>query len=551
MRDGERLVLARQQSASWSTRFGQAVDHAIAAIAPGWAMRRLRARAATSVLSAYRGAEQSRIRRDWRPGAGSADADLLADLPTLRERSRDLNRNDAYASAITNTVVVNTVGSGIKPQCRLNQEMLGISEEEARLFERAAERAWRRWCPFADAQGRLEFNAMQSLVQRQILENGELFVLPLMITDEPWRPYRLGLEVIEADRVATPSDKLSDPNIRDGIELGTRGQPIAYWVRKTHPGDLFLNGITSKNSDLSSAAFTRIPARNRVNGRPNVLHLFWTKRPGQSRGEPFFAPVLSTFKDLADSVEAAVVTLRIAACFSAFVETSDPFGAAQANSSGTNAQGQRIQEVEPGMIEYLGIGQSIKFGQPNGPGAMFEPFMLMVLRSIGAALGLPLELVLKDFSRTNYSSARSAMLEARKFFKGYQQWLIQHFCQPVWEMVQEEAWLRQHLPAVDLIGEDRDEWLRAIWIAPGWGWVDPVKEVESSTMAIDANLSTLADECAAQGRDWEDVLAQRKREQDLKKTLGIEDAEPIVPKPSPAADQSETQPQDEPVGANA
>jgi lambda family phage portal protein len=137
-----------------------------------------------------------------------------------------------------------------------------------------------------------------------------------------------------------------------------------------------------------------------------------------------------------------------------------------------------------------------------------------VLRSIGAALGLPLELVLKDFSRTNYSSARAALLEARRFFRTYQQWLACQFCQPVWEMLLEEAWLRGELPGANLFWQEREEWLRARWIAPGWGWVDPVKEVESSKMAVQTGVSTLADECAGQGRDWEEVKDQQRIERD-------------------------------------
>ena len=132
------------------------------------------------------------------------------------------------------------------------------------------------------------------------------------------------------------------------------------------------------------------------------------------------------------------------------------------------------------------------------------------------------------------------MLEARRFFKCDQVWLAQRLCQPCWEWVLEEAWLREDLPPVNLFGEQREDWLKASWIAPGWGWVDPVKEVNSSKLAIEGRLSTLADECAAQGRDWEDVLAQQKREQDRRQELGLLD--PVAPTgaaaivaPAPAA----------------
>lgn len=541
LREVPRITLTRLE------RVGAYVDAAIGVVAPGWGLRRLRARAATKMLGSYRGAEKNRLRGDWTALNGSADADLLFDLPTLRQRSRDLNRNDAHASAITGTVVANVIGTGIRPQSRPDADALGVTPDDAATFSKAAERAWRRWCPLADSQNRMDFSEIQALVQRQILENGEVFILPLMVKNEPGRRYALALEVIEADRCSTPPGKRA-ANIRDGIELGERGEPIAYWIRKRHPGDMQLGPI-----GVGSQEWVRYPAVNQA-GRKNVLHLYGIKRPGQTHGEPFFAAVLSAFKDLGDFMEAEIVAARVAACFSAFVTKADPN--AEYEGKSTNAAGQRLDGIEPGMVQYLATGESITFGDPKRPSGAFEPFVLAVLRSIGAALGLPLELVLKDFSRTNYSSARAAMLEARRFFKGYQAWLAAHLCQPVFEWLLEEAWLREDLPAVDLFGEQREDWMRTLWIAPGWGWVDPVKEVDSSTLAIAGGLSTLADECAAQGRDWEDVLRQRKREEELRRKLGLQPAPATTPKtnyPSdePAPGAPTGQPADETVGAGA
>lgn len=502
---------------SRTERLGLAIDRAILTAFPSWGLRRMQARAVATVLSSYRGADRDRIKADWNAKGGSADADLLPDLPTLRDRSRDLNRNDPHASAITGTVVTNVVGSGIRPQCRLKRDDLGITPEQAADFERQAERAFDRWVPYADAQNRMDFYEMQGLIQRQILENGEVIALPLMVRDEPWRPLRLAYEIIEADRLETPAGKRTDPNIRDGVELGDRGQPIAYWIRKRHPGDASLIGQASQ---AAKAEYVRYPAYNKA-GRKNVIHLFWTKRPGQTRGEPFFAPVLGYFKNLGGAVEAELMAARIAACFTAFVSKKNPYGTSIGKTA-TNAKGQRIEEFEPGLVMYGEPGEEISFGSPQRPGNTFEPFVVMILRAIGAALGIPLELVLKDFSKTTYTSGRMALLEARRFFQGYQRWMAVHFCQPTWEMVLEEAWLREQVPAVDLLSDEhRSDWMRTVWIHPGWGWVDPVDEVESSVRGVKNNLSTLADECAAQGRDWEDVLEQRAKEQATLEQLGL------------------------------
>jgi lambda family phage portal protein len=166
-----------------------------------------------------------------------------------------------------------------------------------------------------------------------------------------------------------------------------------------------------------------------------------------------------------------------------------------------------------------------------------------VLRAISAALGLPYELVAKDFSKTNYSSARAALLEARRFFRCRQEWIARKLCQPSWNMLMEEAFLMGEWDVPNFY-ENILDWCRVKWIAPGWQWVDPVKEVESSLNAIKGHLSTLADECASQGRDWEEVLEEEAREQKKKDELGIKDEQQ---KPAPIQKDQPVDPNGEPI----
>lgn len=484
-------------------RLSRGIDDVVGIFSPSAAYRRRAFRRAQGLLGSYRGADKTRLRANWLPGSGSADEDILPDLDALRERSRDLNRNDAHAVGITTTITSNTVGTGIKPQARIKTKKLGITDEEATAFQEAAEDNWEKWCPYADAGNRMDFYEIQNLVDRQILENGEIILLPLMLEDK-LRPFALSFDIVEADRLATPPDKKADKNIRYGVEIGERGEPVSYHIRKTHPGDVLISG------NRNPAEFIRIPAVN-ASGRKNVFHLYWVNRPGQTRGVPFFAPVMNYFKDLADYMEAELVAARVAACFAIFVKKDDNYSAALGNTNDTNSRGQRIQELEPGMIDYLGPGEDISAFNPNRPGGQFEPFVDRILRAISTGLNLPYEIVAKDFSKTNYSSARAALLEARRYFMVRQSWLSRKLCQPAWEMVQEEAFLKNQLPAKSFY-EKKSDWCRVRWIAPGWQWVDPVKEAKSSEMAINTGISTLADETASQGRDWEEVLEQRARE---------------------------------------
>lgn len=470
------------------------LDRIYSVVAPERANRRMIARLRYEMSMQFRGADRTRLKANWVLPLDSATPDLY-ELETLRDRCRDLNRNDPVASGATETMGMNIVGRGLKPQSRIRAKYLGVTEDRARDLVRQAELIWQEWTPRADSGNRLTFDEIQFVALRKIVEDGEILALPVMGT-ESWRAVKRCIELVEADRL------ISDSIDGTGIKKGKRGEPKTYSIRKANSTDTV---------DISALD---------TKGRPKILHIFMTKRPGQSRGYPFFAPVIGYFKDLADYLEAEVVAARVAACLAVFVTKQDAYTTAYNISTETDASGNRIQEIEPGLVGYLEPGESINVVDPKRPGDTFPSFVETILRHIGIALNMPYEILVKDFSKTNYSSARAALLEGRRMFTTWRNWFAQKFCQPIYDLVLEEAYLRGLFDAPDFY-EKRSEYTRAAWIGGGWGWVDPVKEVEASRKAIDYGLSTLAEEAAGQGRDWEEVLEQIRRENNKAKELGI------------------------------
>ncbi len=458
--------------------------------------------------SKYEGARFNRLVMDWVTSSLGTNPPAW-ELETLRDRSRDRTRNDPIGAAIPETLMINIVGSGLQPQSRLRADRLGISEEEAEVLQSQAEAAFDLWQSRADAAGRLDFSEMTTAIMFKIIEDGEILVnLPML--SENGRPLSRALELIAAERLATPRGK-SGQNIFQGIELGEeRKEPLRYWIRKAPK-------IIS-DMELPGYEFSGIPARD-AQGRPMILHLYATRQPGQLRGVPHFAPVLKYFKSLADSLDAEVVAQKVAACLSAVITRTD-VSIPTFPTTEDPETGKKLIKLEPGMVPTLGIGEDLKLIDFKRGGETFDVFLTKVLRIIGNSLGLPYELLLKDFSKTNYSSARAALLEAWRVFIYWRNWLTRKFCQPVWELVLEEAYLRGLFQAKNFYA-NQAEYCRAVWIGPGRGWVDPVKEVVAAKLEEDYNYATLADQCAAQGRDWEDVLKQKAREMKRRKELGL------------------------------
>lgn len=494
------------------------LDRLIAYISPARAAKRQTARLRFQMAAQFRGADTSRLLSDWlTQSMGIVNPDK-AELQTLRERTQELNRNNPLSSSITDTLMVNVIGQGLQPQSRLRAKELGISAEEAKDLRRQAENIFDRW------QKQEKFRNKQAVAFRKVVEDGEIIAnLPAPENSEAWRFLRRRVELIEADRLGGAA--FFREGVFQGIEVDQdTKEPKKYWIRKAN--------LTTNEYEIPRYEWAGIPARD-SRGRPLILHNFLVKRPGQLRGIPFLAPALVHFKHLGDYFHSTVVTAKLAAFISLVITTSDPTGsiplARQTGLPGaTLGGGGAPKEIwEPASVLRLGLGETATLMDPKNVQESFGPFMEVGQRILGACAGMPYELLLKDFSKTNYSSARAALLEARRWFMFLRAWFGWEHCQPIWELVLEEAYLAGEFHAKNFY-QFQDEYCRAQWIGGGWGWVDPVKEVGASIAAILARLSTHADELAGQGKDWEDVFEQLVQEQQYAKALGL--AELATPK---------------------
>lgn len=432
---------------------------------------------------------------------------------TISERSQDVVANDPHAASTIDSMAVNIVGTGLVPQSNPCTKALGWSEEQSKDFQDQAELAFELWTHEADVRGRLEFWQIQFLSVYSMLMKGEFFRQPVMM-DRPNKTFSLSLQCIDGARVFTPSDKTSEKRVRDGILFDNTGAPLSYYVAET-------DGLYARAS-LDSGSFATVPAY--VGHRPGMLHGFIQKEDEQVRGVPILSPAMKFIKDLSDYLEFELIGAIVASSFPVFIETSDPFSAAEGFGKRMDPQGDRYQEFQPGQVVYGNYNEKPHVLKSDRPGNTFDSFVERIVRAIGASVGMPYEVIAKDFSKTNYSSARAALLEAWRVFGFYQKWLVQGLCQPCWAMVLEEAWLRGMIT----LPKGSPDWYqarhlytRAAWIPPRKGSVDPVKEITAAILAKNNNLMTLAQLAAENGGDWETTLDQRGREVAREKEKGI------------------------------
>ncbi len=160
------------------------------------------------------------------------------------------------------------------------------------------------------------------------------------------------------------------------------------------------------------------------------------KGTGQRRGVPVLAPVIEALKQLGRYTDAELVAAVVSGMFTVFIKTDAPDG--PVGESGIPQYEQidnhddNTQEMGNGSIVSLGEGESIDTANPGRPNTAFDGFVVAICRQIGAALELPYELLVKHFT-ASYSASRAALLEAWKMFRMRRDWMVQSFCQPIYE----------------------------------------------------------------------------------------------------------------------
>lgn len=497
---------------------------------------------------AHRGASfAAKELANWNPAAGSADADLLGDLDTLRARSRDLGRNNGIASGVQQTLVDNIVGVGLRLVAQPDYRALGKSKEWAEEWASKTEAFWRGYANTfeCDAARSLTFAGMTQQVLRGGFLNGEALALPI------WQPgagrYATRIQLVEADRLSNPHAQLDSDKLRGGIEIDQYGRPLAYHIRDSHPGDWY--GLWGTRG--MSGRWERVPAETNW-GRRRVIHVHDKERTGQSRGKPLFAAILGDFKMLdhyrRTELQAAIVNSMIAAFIKTPLDSqtiSQMFGADPSSPQYQQYLQQRREHVaglRSAAVIPLNPGDEVQPFLPSRPAAAFNSFCESLLREMASAIGIPYELLVKDFSKTNYSSARAALVEAWRFFRGRREWLATYWATPVYELWLEEM-VNKGLVEAPNFYEERAAYCSAKWIGAGRGWVDPVKEAQAAEMRLAANISTLEYECAEQGQDWEEVLEQRAREQQRMRALGLESHSVILHAAAPVDETNQEEQQ--------
>jgi len=477
----------------------------------------------------------------WNPYLYSPDGELNGYRDRIVSRVRDLVRNDGWAAGAVTRILDNAIGGHYRPLVRPDYRALrqitgikGFDAEWAAEFGNAAEAHYRAWANdpahYCDAQRGQSVTQMMRLGLRHKLVDGDA------LGQVAWLPERVGpgraryataVQLIDPDRLSNPQLQFDTQTNRGGVQVDEYGAAYAYWIRQAHQGDWW--------AAAKSVEWKSVP-RETEWGRPIIVHDFDRDRAGQHRGGAgIFAPILLRMKMLAkyDAVELDAAIIN--SIFGAYIESPfDPQLVEQAigESSDLNAyqdsrkdfHDERKTMLGESRLPILFPGEKINAVASERPNGNFVAFEKSFLRNFASATGLSAQQMSHDWSDTNYSSARGALLEAFKTMSRRRDDFTQGFAQPIFACFLEESMEIDDYPlppGAPPFHEFRALYSRATWMGPPRGWIDPVAEKKGAILGMDAGLSTLQQESIDQGQDWEEILDQRAREIEGFKSRGI------------------------------
>jgi lambda family phage portal protein len=446
----------------------------------------------------YAGANVGRLFADFNSSDKSADAEIRFALKTLRNRCRDLERNNEYARRYIHLLKTNVVGEkGVNMQVKARNSD-GTFD---RIGNVQIEREWAAWGKMGNCtvDGKMSWSDAQKFFMQSLARDGEVLIRKVSYPNK----WGFAIEFLEPDVLdELKNEVLPNGNqIRMGVEIDKFYKPVAYYILTYHPGDVQFSPVARRH--------VRVPA-------DKIIHAFIGERAQQTRGVPMMSTAITSLKMLHGYREAELVAARVGASKMGFFTsaTGNDFPADDTENTYTP-----IMSAEPGTFHQLPEGMDFKPFDPTHPTTAFADFEKAVLRGIASGLGVSYTSLANDLEGVSYSSIRQGSLEDRDFYKTLQMFMIQHFVEPVYR-----EWLSMAMTttALSLPITKFDKFADSTeFRARGFAWVDPQKEINAAVTAINNGIMSMQDVANQYGRDVEETFEQVAMETELAKEYGV------------------------------
>lgn len=485
-------------------------------------------------------ARNGREMLSWQPAIISPDMQTLPTKDLNDQRGVDIVRNDGNALGVVHTYRDSIVGNQYRLISTPDWKTLGATPEWAEEFRQVIESEFNLLadsteCWF-DAAGKMTFTDIIRLGVCGFVMTGEVLQTVEWLTD-PSRPFKTAIQSISPTRLSNPNFMVNSETLRHGVVLNGYGRPTSYWIQLTFPHDYTYTWDMLKWKEVPAA---------KPWGRAQVIHIMEALQPGQTRGVSDMVSVLKQMKMTKQFQDVTLQNAVVNATYAAAIESELPSEVVFA-SMGAGGQGMMgmLNEYMTALTQYTGASKNIALDgvkmphlfpgtklnmQPAGtPGGVGTGYEQSLHRHIAGALGVSYEEFSRDYSQTNYSSARASGANTKRFMLGKKKTVADKNATSIYKLWLEER-INSGRPLPLPPGKDigmfydpvmREALCKCKWIGASSGQIDEMKETQAAILRINSGLSTYEAECANLGEDFREVFAQRQREEQMKKDMNL------------------------------
>lgn len=468
----------------------------------------------------------------WRPPLRSAKDDVALAWDVAAGRAMDLVQNNGWIAGMFDQVVADTVGTGLRLKAAPENDLIGMSEAEARDWRKLVERRWELWAGTpaeCDIEGKRTFGMMQEAGFRSYLSTGEI-LSESALRKRAGARLKTKVRLLPPQMLVNRTDKAR--RIFSGVQVDGDGQPVGYMRLKDDLGQFHDAEV--------------VPARDRY-GRPRVVHNF-VGAPGAVRGISPLVPVLRVAKRFDQLADSTLTAALIQSIFAANIKSPEITRDAMAGLMTPAEQSRMAAENRPlidawfetneqwyednqidlgvaGRVVHTFPGQELEFLSPSHPASAYDAFSRNLLAEMARCLGLTFEGATGDYRNASYATIRAATTTVWPIVMMRRKFIVAPFCQAHYE-----AWLEEEIQngtiwfPGGLAGflENRTAACRAEWKGPPKPEAEILKTAKAAEVVDGLGLAprqTLAEWFS--DMDFEDVQAMRADEKAMVESYGL------------------------------
>ena len=470
------------------------------------------------------------------------NARVSSHLDKSQSDSSRLYYDTSVAHMIVESLTSYVVGPGLVPTASPERTLVDWTEEERKRFCTQAEAYWRLFTNSTeiDYYGKSSFKTLQKIAFRNILLKGD--VLRHMFYKNKKNGYKPCIQLLSGQWVKNPHMKLDDKHMVGGVALDDRGIETGYYIAKTN------------DQRLDTYDVELVSRFNRAGLKEYDLVKLNASESNQIRGIPLLAPCRDDILNLQVAKTNHITKFIVEAILTAFITTPEDKTAGTETLNAIKSLGVQSQEAMedygdedlellPGNVIKLQPGENVTSIQNSQSSMEYGTLEKNLLTTIGGAVGVPYEMLIKQYG-SSYSASRATIMSASKHFAELRQEFAEKFCNDFYEMVIDYG-IRMGL--IDAPGylDGSEGYRKAIlavtWIGPTPVIMDPVKEANAQMLMVQANLTTKEKAVRdLSGMDFEEVIERRAYETATEEAYGFG-----MPSNEPSKDTNKDDKEDE------